>query len=70
MSVASPERKPKAGAPMTGPQLKALRKSKGLEQTDAAELLCVPVATYRNWEQGRRAIPAPVVKLVRLTFGK
>jgi DNA-binding transcriptional regulator YiaG len=70
--VADKKRSPKAAdcTHLTGPQLKALRTSKGLEQTEAAALLCVPVSTYRNWEQGRRAIPAPVLKLVRLTFGK
>jgi DNA-binding transcriptional regulator YiaG len=71
-AVSSKKRSPKADPcdPMTGPQLRALRTARGWEQVQAAEVLCVPVATYRNWEQGRRRIPGPAAKLARLLFVK
>lgn len=71
MKITMPARKPRPESncsPMTPVELKRLRAAKGWEQTDAAIRLCVPVATYRNWEQGRRAIPIPVARLVRIIF--
>jgi putative transcriptional regulator len=52
--------------PITPAELKELREAMDLDQVKAAELLCVPVGTLRNWEQGRRAIPLSVAKLARL----
>lgn len=37
-------------------ELKKLRDARDLDQVEAAELVGVPVGTYRNWEQGR-ALP-------------
>lgn len=39
---------------MTADEIKAWRAALKLTQTEAAEALGVPVATYRQWEQGRR----------------
>lgn len=67
--VAMAKKKPESEAPIEWPPtLKALRTHYDLEQTEAAERLGVPVATWRNWEQGRRGVNAMVAKLIRLTF--
>lgn len=42
------------GADVFTPQ--ALRKRLGMTQTEFAQALRIPVATLRNWEQGRNAI--------------
>lgn len=41
------------------PSVIQLRQALKLTQTEIAELLGMPVATWRNWEQGRTAIDAP-----------
>ncbi len=58
----------KRKSPMTAAQLQKLRKAAGLLQPAAAEKLDTPLATYRGWEQGRRAIPGAAAKLARLLF--
>ena len=35
-------------------RLKELRKEASLSQAELSKMLCVPVSTYANWEQGRR----------------
>jgi len=40
-----------------------------LSQEEAARLLEVPVATIRNWEQGRNEPRGASLKWVRLTIG-
>lgn len=49
-------------------QVKAWREALGWTQEKAAEYLDVPVATYRNWEWGRRAPShiGPVKRLMEL----
>jgi putative transcriptional regulator len=41
------------------PSVIQLRQGLGLTQTQIAEMLGMPAATWRNWEQGRTAIDAP-----------
>lgn len=48
---------------MTPAALAAWRSRLALPQTEAAKRLALPAGTYRNYEQGRRAIPAPVAAL-------
>ncbi len=47
-----------------GGRLKAARKARGLSQSEAARELDIPVATIRNWEQGRTTPPAYFQRLV------
>lgn len=37
-----------------GKNLCSLREQEGLTQKQFADMLCVAVSTYANWEQGRR----------------
>ncbi|MDR2786766.1 MAG: type II toxin-antitoxin system MqsA family antitoxin [Candidatus Accumulibacter sp.] len=46
--------------------LREARKKTGLSQTEFASLIATPVATLRDWEQGRFAPPGGVVCLLRL----
>lgn len=48
---------------MTPADLSAWRERMGLSQPGAAKRLSMPVGTYRNYEQGRTAIPDPVAAL-------
>ncbi len=43
-----------------------VRRRLGLSQTDFARRIQVPVATVRNWEQGKRAPRGPARALLRL----
>lgn len=45
-----------------------VRKKLGMTQTQFAELLGVPVATLRNWEQGRYLLEPAVRALLRLIY--
>lgn len=48
--------------------LRAARARLGLSQKDAADMLGLPVATLRNWEQ-RRTVPDDAAKtLIRLLY--
>jgi transcriptional regulator with XRE-family HTH domain len=47
-----------------GAALRDDRARAGLSQPRAAELLGVPVWTYRSWEQGRRLAPADVLRAI------
>lgn len=49
------------------PDVKKLRESRGLSQTQFADALGIGVATLRNWEQGRRKPVGPARVLLRLT---
>ena len=48
------------------PDVKKLRESRGLSQTQFARALGIGVATLRNWEQGRRKPVGPARVLLRL----
>ena len=45
-----------------------VRKKLGMTQTEFAKLLGVPVATLRNWEQGRFMLEPAVRALLRLIY--
>jgi DNA-binding transcriptional regulator YiaG len=44
-------------------QLKRWREAMDWTQAEAAAALHVPLATYADWEQGRRRIPRPLLPL-------
>lgn len=44
--------------------IRALRKGTGLSQSDFAEQYNIPVATIRDWEQGRRKCPEYMIELL------
>lgn len=46
--------------------VRRVRRRLGLSQTDFARRIQVPVATVRNWEQGKRAPRGPARALLRL----
>ena len=55
-----------AGGALAEPDAAAIRRRAGLSQTEFAAALDVPVATLRNWEQGRRAPRGPARQLLRV----
>jgi transcriptional regulator with XRE-family HTH domain len=52
---------------MTGEELKAFRKGKGLNQADLAGALKVSRKTVVNWENGVFAVPADIMDRLTLT---
>ncbi|HIE54171.1 MAG TPA: helix-turn-helix domain-containing protein [Chromatiaceae bacterium] len=48
--------------------LRAARKALGLSQTQFAELIDMPVATLRDWEQGRFKPPGSALVLCRIAL--
>ena len=46
--------------------IKAIRESLGMSQTEFAMMIGVSVATLRNWEQGRRRPEGPARALLRV----
>ncbi len=48
--------------------LRAARKSLGLSQAQFAELIDTPVATLRDWEQGRFKPPGSALVLCRIAL--
>ncbi len=48
--------------------LRSARKSMGLSQARFAELIDTPVATLRDWEQGRFKPPGSVLVLCRIAL--
>lgn len=51
---------------MSGKELKEIRERFGYTQAELAKEVGVQTDTVSKWEQGRRNIPAPVEKLIRL----
>ena len=49
-------------------EIRELRRSVGLSQQDCAELLNVPVETFRTWDSGRRPIPVAEIQRARKTL--
>jgi len=47
-------------------KVKKLRMKLGLTQADFASMLCVSVATIRNWEQGRTYPEGAAIALLRV----
>jgi transcriptional regulator with XRE-family HTH domain len=52
-----------------GELLQRLRQAAGLSQPQLAEAAGVPVATLRDWEQGRRAPPLDTAARVAVALG-
>lgn len=50
-------------------ELRALRESLSLTPTSAAASIGVSSRTWQRWEAGERPMPAPMVRLFRLTHG-
>jgi putative transcriptional regulator len=46
--------------------LRAMRKKLGLSQSNFAQLICTPIGTLRDWEQGRYNPPGSVMCLVKI----
>ena len=55
---------------MTPDDLKSSRASLGLSQPQLAAAIGHPVASVRNWEQGRRRIPGSVEVVVKMLLEK
>jgi len=51
-------------------KIRAIRMRLGLTQHKFATLLCVSLATLRNWEQGRTAPEGAAIALLRVTEAK
>ena len=51
-------------------KIRAIRMKLGLTQYRFAALLCVSLATLRNWEQGRTAPEGAAIALLRVTEAK
>jgi putative transcriptional regulator len=51
-------------------RVRAIRTKLGLTQRKFAALLCVSLATLRNWEQGRTAPEGAAIALLRVTEAK
>lgn len=50
---------------MTASDLKAWRRRLELKEVGAAAAMGVPAQSYRNWEDGRTAVPRAVTTLCR-----
>jgi putative transcriptional regulator len=46
--------------------LRATRKKLGLSQSHFAQLICTPIGTLRDWEQGRYNPPGSVMCLIKI----
>ncbi|RRD42523.1 hypothetical protein EII18_05365 [Comamonadaceae bacterium OH3737_COT-264] len=53
----------------TGLRLRALYRSAGFSRAEAAQFLQVTERTLHNWESGKHAAPAAVLKLLRIWAG-
>ena len=51
---------------MTPKQLTATRNKLGLSPTEMAKAMGVSYDTFKNWQSGRRAMPAVAVRCVQL----
>ena len=60
------EKKPARAFVVDGPNIKRLRASYQLSQTEFAALLGISVKTLRNWEQGRRLPEGPARVLLQV----
>ena len=48
------------------PEPKYIREKLNLSQVEFAEFLGVKIGTLRNWEQGRRSVPATAKRLLKI----
>ena len=60
------EMSPSRAATFKPADIKAIRESLGMSQTEFAMMIDVSVATLRNWEQGRRRPEGPARALLRV----
>ena len=60
------EKKPKRVFEMHSPDIKAVRESLQLSQSEFALMIGVSVRTLQNWEQGRRKPDGPAKALLRV----
>ena len=60
------ERAPSRSFTIEGPDIRQIRDSYQLSQSQFAALLGISVGTLRNWEQGRRAPEGPAQVLLRV----
>jgi len=51
-------------------KVKAIRKKLGLTQAEFAKMICVSLATLRNWEQGRTYPEGAAIALLRVAESK
>ena len=58
------QRKPSRVFEVEAQVVKAIRERTGLSQVNFATLINIPVATLRNWEQGRRHPKGPAAALL------
>jgi len=61
------------GSPMTGAELRAARKRRGMTQAQLAVALDVSISRLHDWETGterHRGTPAPVPRLVELAVSR
>lgn len=49
-----------------GPDVAAIRKKMKLSQPKFARVLNVSTDAVKNWEQGRRAVPGPAIRLMQI----
>ena len=51
-------------------KVKSIRTKLGLTQEQFAEMLCINLATLRNWEQGRTCPEGPAIAFLRVVEAK
>ena len=56
----------RVNGPMTPKQLTQARKTLGLSPVEMARAMGVSYDTYKNWQSGRREMPAVAVRCVEL----
>ncbi len=54
------------GGPLSAEDIRAIREKTGLGQAEFARTFGFSVATYRDWEYGRRAPRGPAITLLRV----
>ena len=64
VDIAAGRRAPTRRFEMDAPSVRDIREQTGLSQEKFARLLHIPVATLRNWEQGRRRPHGPAAALL------
>ena len=60
------ERQPSREFTVDAVHVKAIRQATGLTQAKFAKMIDVQLATLRNWEQGRRSVPGPAIRLMSI----
>lgn len=63
-AIADGNKKPSRHFKITPVDIKSLRKKLGFSQSQFADIIGIPVATLRNWEQGRTNPEGPARVLI------